>query len=313
MSAPTPALAAQIVQHRLGHAPVEVRRFTTGIRHYVYECVFEDGSAVVARIGAPANRAEIEGGVRLSRLLRPLGVPLPELLVDGSAEPYPHMLLERFPGTDLGAVAHRLSPAQLETIAGRMVAAQAIVAALPTAGRYGYAADPRTAPFARWSAVLEADIGGDLDRIARAGLFDLGPAGQVGSALEALRSDLDRMPATPFLHDTTTKNVIVTEGGTLAGIVDVDSLCYGDPRLTPALTLASLTASGGPVGYVESWMAQSGQPMDRLFRFYVARCLVSFMAEHGQDLNGNNPADDAGERERLQQVFWEAWRCFEVA
>lgn len=313
MSAPTAALAAQIVQHRLGHAPAEVRRFTTGIRHYVYECVFEDGSAVVARIGAPAHRAEIEGGVRLSRLLRPLGVPLPKLLVDGSAEPYPHMLLERFPGTDLGAVAHRLSPAQLEAIAGRIVAAQAIVAAQGGAGRYGYAVDPTRAPFASWTALLEADIGGDLGRITRAGLFDPGAAGRVGAALDALRPELDAIPATPFLHDTTTKNVIVTEGGLLAGIIDVDSLCYGDPRLTPALTFASLAATGGPIAYVESWMARAGQPMDRLFRFYVTRCLVSFMAEHGQDLNGNRPADDDDERERLRRAFQEAWGRFEAA
>jgi Ser/Thr protein kinase RdoA (MazF antagonist) len=313
MSAPTPALAAQIVQHRLGHAPLQVRRFPTGIRHYVFECVFEDGSAVVARIGAPANRAEIEGGVRLSRLLRPLGVPLPELLVDGSAEPYPHMLLERFPGTDLGAVVHRLTPPQLQAIAGRMAEAQAIVAGQPSAGRYGYAVDPRAASFATWSAMLEADIGKDLDRIAGAGLFEHGLAAQVRTVLDVLRPELDAIPATPFLHDTTTKNVIVTEGGVLAGVVDVDSLCYGDPRLTPALTLASLTATGGPAGYVECWMARAGQPMDRLFRFYVARCLISFMAEHGRDLNGNRPADDAGERARLQRTFVDAWLRFETA
>jgi hypothetical protein len=313
MSVPTPALAAQIVQHRLGRAPVAIRRFTTGIRHYVYECLFEDGPPVVARIGAPANRVEIEGGVRLSRLLRPLGVPLPALLIDGSAEPFPHMLLERLPGTDLGAVAHRLDPSQLEAIAGRMVEAQAIVAAQATAGRYGYAADHRAAPFTTWGAVLGAEIDRDLQRIAEAGLFDHDLARRVRLALDDLRPDLDRIAATPFLHDTTTKNVIVTEGGALAGIVDVDSLCYGDPRLTPALTLASLSATAGPIHYVESWMAQAGQPMDRLFRFYVARCLMGFMAEHGHDLNGNTPADDAGERGRLRTAFAEAWRRFETS
>ena len=313
MSIPTPALAAQIVHHRLGRAPVSIRRFTTGIRHYVYECVFADGSAVVARIGAPAHRAEIEGGVRLSRLLRPLGAPLPELLVDGSAEPYPHMLLERLPGTDLGAVAHRLSPSRLEAIARRMVEVQAIVAGQPTAGRYGYAADPHAAHFAAWAEVLGADLDRDLQRIAEAGLFDHDLAGRARVALDTLRPELDRIAASPFLHDTTTKNVIVTEDGNLTGIVDVDSLCYGDPRLTPALTLASLSATGGPVHYVESWMAQAGQPMDRVFRFYVARCLVSFMAEHGHDLNGNRPDDDAGAREGLQETFAEAWRRFEAA
>lgn len=313
MSAPTPALAAQIVHHRLGRAPITIRRFATGIRHYVYECVFADGSAVVARIGAPANRGEIEGGVRLSRLLRPLGVPLPELLVDGSAEPYPHMLLERLPGTDLGAVAHRLGSSQLEAIARGMVEVQTIVAGQPTAGRYGYAADPHAAPFASWIEVLAAELDRDLQRIADAGLFDHGLASQTRVMLDVLRPELDRIAPTPFLHDTTTKNVIIAEDGNLTGIVDVDSLCYGDPRLTPALTLASLTSTGGPVYYVESWMARAGQAMDRVFRYYVARCLVGFMAEHGHDLNGNRPDDDVGARDRLQGTFAEAWRRFETA
>ena len=48
--------------------------------------------------------------------------------------------------------------------------------------------------------------------------------------VSAARAELDALSPVPFLHDTTTKNVIVTPEGSFSGIVDVDDLCFGDPR-----------------------------------------------------------------------------------
>jgi len=83
--------------------------------------------------------------------------------------------------------------------------------------------------------------------------------------------------------------VIVTPQGSFSGIVDIDDLCFGDPRYAPALTLAVLQAYGGPTGYVAAWMAVAGYHDDRIFRFYVAVCLLDLMSEHGQRFNGNEP------------------------
>jgi aminoglycoside phosphotransferase (APT) family kinase protein len=68
--------------------------------------------------------------------------------------------------------------------------------------------------------------------------------------VSATRAQLDSLPPIPFLHDTTTKNVIVTPGGTFSGIVDVDDLCFGDPRYVVALTLASTLNSTNNPGKV---------------------------------------------------------------
>jgi hypothetical protein len=57
-------------------------------------------------------------------------------------------------------------------------------------------------------------------------------------ATEPPVEEFDRIAPTPFLHDTTTKNVIVTSEGHFSGIVDVDDLCLGDPRYPAALTQA---------------------------------------------------------------------------
>jgi aminoglycoside phosphotransferase (APT) family kinase protein len=121
----------------------------------------------------------------------------------------------------------------------------------------------------------------------------------------AAHDELDSMPSTPFLHDTTTKNVIVTPEGTFSGLVDVDDLCFGDPRYVVALTLAAIMASGGPVDYVDAWMKAANYRDDYMFRLYVALFIVDFVSEHGQVFNDNQPRSSARNRRRLIQVFAE--------
>jgi aminoglycoside phosphotransferase (APT) family kinase protein len=119
------------------------------------------------------------------------------------------------------------------------------------------------------------------------------------------RGQLDSEPAVPFLHDTTTKNVIVAPDGAFSGIVDVDDLCFGDPRYVVALTLASLIAARAPSDYVDAWMTIANFRDDRIFRLYVAVFLVDFMSEHGQTFNQDPRASSLEARRRLLQVFEE--------
>jgi len=188
----------------------------------------------------------------------------------------------------------------LDRIAYRVAQAQAITSALPSAGRYGYATStPEAAPHAGRSQVLEASLARSRSRILAAGLFPVQAVDQVAALVAQSRSALDALAPTPFLHDTTTKNVIVTREGAFSGIVDVDDLCFGDPRFAAALTLASLRASGGPVGHVDAWLRHAGLARDRIFEIYVAVFLVDIMAEHGLPGNGNETPSTPASRARL--------------
>ena len=93
----------------------------------------------------------------LSELLRPRGVPLPAMLAADVQVEWPWLVLERLPGTDLGALIADLSDSQLDHIAASFAQAQVI----GTAGRYGYAAfgrrRPRTPRGRRcWTHILPA-------------------------------------------------------------------------------------------------------------------------------------------------------------
>ena len=120
-----------------------------------------------------------------------------------------------------------------------------------------------------------------------------------------MRGQIDAIEATPFLHDTTTKNVIIAPDGKFSGIVDVDDLCFGDARYPAALTLAALIAHGGPVDYVSAWMREAQHKNDRIFQLYVAVFLLDLMAEHGHDFNGNQRPSTPRARAALQHAFEE--------
>jgi aminoglycoside phosphotransferase (APT) family kinase protein len=296
-------LAATIAEQVCGEHPAAVRRFTTGSRHFVYEATFAGQAPVVVRIGDASAHNEMAGAVHLSELLRPLGVPLPRLLAEDVAAPLPWLVLERLAGSDLWDSIHTLPDDALSGIARKIAKAQAIVATTASAGRFGYAADPARAPHAAWRQVLEDNLARSRQRIAAAGLFDAGLVERVQALLDARVDRLTAITATPFLHDTTTKNVIVTPAGEFSGIVDVDDLCFGDPRYAEALTLAVLLAYGGPTRYVDYWLEAAGQRDDDIFRLYVAVFLLDLMGEHGQVFNGNQRPSRPEERAKLLTAF----------
>jgi aminoglycoside phosphotransferase (APT) family kinase protein len=280
-----------------------VRRFRTGAMHYVFEASFDGGAPVVIRMGRRERRAGMAAGIPLNRRLRAVGVPLPKVLALGLDHPCTWVAFERLPGTDLGDVIGSLSDRQLRSVAEAVAAAQAAAALTGASGRYGYAAAPEDAPCTSWSEVLEANIARSRRRIRAAGLFASHPVERVAALVAARREVLNALPATAFLHDTTTRNVIVSPAGRLGGIVDVDDLCFGDPRYAAALTLAVLLAHAGPVAYVEHWMRAAGQEEDGLFCLYVAMFLVDLIGEHGQRFNGNAQRSTAQQRAGLLRVF----------
>jgi aminoglycoside phosphotransferase len=302
---PDAELATAIATGVVGYAPTSVCRFTTGMAHYVFDVTFADRLPIVVRIGDASARANLTGALHLSGLLRSRGAPLPAILANDIQAECPWIAMERLPGTDLGGVIAGLSAPQLSRIASEVARAQAIAAQTASAGRYGYASLPEQAPHSNWSQVLEDNLSRSQARIKSAGLFDAGLVDIVRAKLTAIRGQIDAIEPTPFLHDTTTKNVIIAPDGKFSGIVDVDDLCFGDARYPAALTLAVLSAYGEPVDYVTTWMREAKHKNDRLFQLYVALFVLDLMGEHGHEFNGNQRASTPSARAALQRAFEE--------
>lgn len=306
MALPDEAAAAEIARRCIGQTPVAVQRFTNGIQHYVYEVSFPQQAPLVVRMTVPTQRLAMVGAKSLSAMLRPLGVPLPEIIASDLNDPFPWLLLERLPGTDIGDVLASLDGEAIDRVARDVTKAQLNTATIETMGRYGYAMRAQDAPHRSWSDVVRQHIARSTERMAHAGIFDLSLARHIGALATHLQDEMNALPAIPFLHDATVKNVIVSDEGTLSGIVDVDDLCFGDPRYSIALTLAASTARGLSSEYALRLLHHSGYSDDRLFRFYVAVYLLDLMSEHGQDFNGNERTTTDIEQKRILALYRDA-------
>jgi aminoglycoside phosphotransferase (APT) family kinase protein len=306
-SDPTMDDARDIVAAIMGESPQSIVRFPLGSSHFVFDVEAASGRRAVLRLSRQEDLEAARGAAYWSGVLRPLGVPLPELLhADLSLEryPFPVMLLERLPGADLGNVYGHLSRRALRTLAERLAAIQDVVTRLPRGTGYGYAAS-RDGPFRHqtWRSVVAAHLARSRSRIRAARVVDESVIDVVEAAAERL-GYLDRVPAVPFLHDITTKNVIVHEGR-LSGIVDVDDLCFGDPLLLIALIRMALLAHGRDQVYVEIWIdilrpdAEQRAALD----FYTLECCADFMGELGQRFNRTEAPVDPAYLARLHALY----------
>ncbi len=296
---PTEQDAAAIVHAVLGQPVVTTRRFPTGLCHYVYEVV-TDSQQLVVRIARPDTHVFLAGGVYWSRLLRPMGLPLPTLVyadLEAKLVPFAFMLLERLPGTDLGHLYHTLTRDEKYAIASDIVRLQAQVSALPHRARFGYANSLREPPpYRTWIDVVHQSLDRSRQRIERAGIVDPGHVTRVRQHTAHFESYLAQVVPTAFLDDTTTKNVIVNYGR-LSGVVDVDVVCYGDPLWTVGLTQMALLNQGADLDYITAWteLLHITDEQQAALQFYCAVFCVDFLGELGQVFNKDRvePHDEA--------------------
>lgn len=301
---PTETDALAIAHSLSGERPLSVQRFATGIGHWVYEVRGNDGSAKVVRMGRSSQVDDFTGAIHWSNTLRPLGVPLPELLAHGEYRGLPYLVLERLAGEDLEQVYTRLSQPERRAIAEEVCEIQCRVGRLPQGEGYGFVRFPGSQSHRSWADVVDASLARSRSRILQADLVSPRPVDQVSEQAKRFAGYFSRVPATPFLDDVTTKNVLV-HAGRLSGIVDVDWICYGDSLFTLALTRAAILSAGANPDYTDHWcdLLALTSEQQAVVHFYTALFCVDFMSEFGQVFNHAATALDLERLARLEKIL----------
>lgn len=289
-----PEHEARLIVETVLKQPVRsISRFQTGMAHLVYDIVTADGRPVVARLAQLGQEATLHGAVFWSEKLRPLGVPLPELLAhDLTQKHFSHayLLLERLPGRDLGDVYPTLTPNQKRELAGEIARNQQIVNSLPAGPGYGFATTYQANLKASWGEVVLSSLDRSRSWIEQGNVFKIELVDRVQTRLARFEPYFASIPPKPFLDDTTTKNVII-DRGKLSGIVDVDMVCFGDPLFTVALTRMALLSLDYDLDYIEYWCNHLNLSalQRQVLSGYTALFCVSFMGEIGQKFNRDEP------------------------
>lgn len=287
---PDEQMVAYIVGKCMGESVRTVDRFPTGACHFVYDVTTETHRNFVVRIAAPENVEFLRGAMYWHGLLKPKGVPLPDVLysdVEAATSPFPHMIIERLAGEDLGRVYPRLSRDEKKALAGEVSRIQEITGTLPSGKGFGFAGSYESGAFLKtWVDVLHSSLARSRKRIQAAGAVDSRHVDKVEGKIAKLESYFSQVEPKGFLDDTTTKNVIVSDGK-LSGIVDVDFVCFGDHLFPIALTQMSLLNMGYDLDYIEFWCdaARVTEAQKDALQFYTALFCVDFMSELGQTFN----------------------------
>ena len=298
-----------MIRSRLNLEPIEVRRILTGLCHHVYWVAASDGQRFVVRIGTPATKHLLQGGIYWNNFLRPLGVPLPKMLAAELAPMgirFPFVILEQMPGTDLGLIYQTLSSPEKLGIVSELVGIQKKVSEIPEAVGYGYSCSYSERPkYGSWEAVVLAILQRAQQRMSHPhhpGLLYVERAARI---LRRHETYFAAIRPVAFLDDTTTKNVLVDQGR-LTGVVDVDQLCFGDPLLTVGLTQTALLGQAFDIEYVDHWMnlLKLSTQQRQVVQAYTLLFCVDFMSELGQRFNREEtPEFNTTRFARLESVF----------
>ncbi len=270
-----------IVKQHFGSEPIRVTRMSFGhSSSEVYDVVLPDRQ-VMLKLNKDAGA--LEGIQKNLATLAGLGLPVSRVLYTEMSRahfPVAYVLLEKIPGTDLRYELSTMTKLQMTTLAEQLVTLQRRVMSLPQGQGFGWVPIGQVAPFVSWANIVQRDVKRGKEILEREGQSDL------YNHIEVLAKEFNNYCAEVrplcFLDDITTKNVIVQKGQ-LSGLVDVDTVCYGDPLFWLALTQTAVVADVGASGqfYVDElirfWNADATEK--QVIRFYTllhAMDLVDF-------------------------------------
>jgi aminoglycoside phosphotransferase (APT) family kinase protein len=279
---------ARIIRRELGERARDIRRMTAGIANEVYAARLSSREVIV-RLNADSQ--SMRGSPAHIALFRSLGIPVPELLAadySKSLVPFAYQIQSRLDGVDLGHVIEQLSEDQLKAIAREIAAIVRKLEPLPTNGRFGWTGGGEEAAFATWLDLLQdmrAQIAqrDEITRVVgerRLRAFD--------ALLKTHRSYLSRVPSTFYFDDMSSKNVMVADGR-FVGLVDLDTVAYGDPL--EGIGRIEASWFGAPYGrtYADAVMAELDLTAEarRMVSVYATLNRIYWLSERGFKFNAN--------------------------
>lgn len=288
-NSPSEETAKQIVSDLNIGSIISIKRFDTGKAHYVYD-VKTTHDELVVRLTKFEQKSSFVSAVYWYDLLVPIGISVPKLRkydLSGKEYGFPYIVMDRLPGTDLLYTYKEMNNQQKEDLAREIVNIQKKVGTLKEGPGFGYATSYEDSKlYSSWQGVLDQYMDRITTRNNKTRLIDQKYIKRLNEIYKSMDQYIQAVRPTPFLDDTTTKNVIINDGS-LSGIVDVDNVCFGDPLLTVALTQMALLELGDDTYYTDYWknLLDLSIPQEKALAMYTGMFALEFASAMGHFFN----------------------------
>lgn len=266
--------ARTIIERLVGKTPTRVLRLRSGVMNIKFVAKLADGRRFVVRF-YPATRATVvEYEPDLIRVLRARGLPVADVISDsrsGPSAPLAYIVYSMIPGAPFRGRRASLGRVHSRCVAAEVSSFLAALADVPVRG-WGDLSSSGSARFESWRAFLECSFDDGLHAAASHRSLPR----ELLANLERIRVRLDviQPPPTPRLAwgDLRTDNVIVSEEGRLAGVVDFEGVVAAEPALNLGYSFAAYGAGGFTSDLARSW-SSDGSNLDeaRIWLYAVLR------------------------------------------
>ena len=307
MKIPTEQDAIRIVEEVTKEKVKEIKRFSTGKAHYVYDIVTEKRK-LVARIAREDSIYYFEGALYWYPILQEKTVPLPNLIyseIDPGKHGFAVMIMDRLPGKDLGDVYQTLTKEQKKELAKTIASFQLKVQKMPLGPGFGYAKSYKDSSLERnYIDVVYAHLERSRGRITDEKVISYALIEKVKSIIDRHKEYFLAVEPRPFLDDTTTKNVII-DNGKLTGVVDVDFICFGDILQLIGLINMALLEKKFETDYVDYLIEELKLDKEQktILNLYTLLSAVDFLTAHGHVFNQDKLQIEKDQIEYLKSVL----------
>lgn len=284
--------------------PDSVKRNQVGVAAYVYTVEINKSKYVIK---LSETKELICGSTYWLDKLQKYKLPIPKIYtINTKKSPY-YFIMSFIDGKDLGLIYNDLSSLQKSNIAQDIYEYQNIIQSLPLANGYGFlnSYEDKNNIKNNWREVVESHIQRSENRILQNGIFSVDYINRVRSFIPFFSDYFSTIKARAFFDDATTKNVLIAEGK-LAGIIDLDWICFGDRLYVIALTTMSLVSMHADLEYVEYWkkLEKLSKMQETVLLFYILVFCIDFMSEKGMRFNKDEIEQvNTDEKKLLENTF----------
>lgn len=292
---PTEVDIINIAKSFAGTDNYEVSRFPTGMCHYVFKVV-GNRSKFVIRVSHPEKIDFLRGNVFWTEELSKYELPIPKLLelkISDNSSSYSYQIISYIDGEDISSIYPKLNNEQKKNILKELITFQGKAALLPHARGFGFLTsyNDQTAK-ASWGQVIERALVRAKSCIIKNNIFPQDSISSAENLFHKFEGYFNEIKPIAFFHDLTTKNLLISRDmNHVAGIVDIDEMCFGDNLFLPSLTRMALISSRWDLDYIDMWCKEISinDQEKRVLDYYTLIHCLAFMGEIGQVFNKRKP------------------------